>query len=911
VGAAAEADVIRLAAPEALLLVPLALLFLRGRLWPRPTVGVLRVLVLVLAALLLAGPTGPIGEPGRDVVLLFDRSRSMPENASAEAREFVRGLAAQRRPGDRLGVVGFGKKAVAEVLPGGLFVWPEAVDAVDPDGSDLAAALLTAASLVDVERRGSILVVSDGEHTGEDPATAARLLQRRGLRADVVFVPRPVGRDAAVVELRSPAEVPVDAPFVLRGRVRSSHATAARYRLLRDGAVALEGECALRAGDNVLELPQLATTPGEHGYVLEVVVPGDAVPANDRAGSVVRATARPRVLCVTPGGRRDRLTAALASAGLDVEVHAPAGAPLSLAALDRFAVVVLENVPASDLAPGALGALQAWVRELGGGLLMTGGHQSFGNGGYRRSPVEDVLPVSLEVREEQRRFGLALAVALDRSGSMRMAVGNETKMDLANRGARAAVEQLSPIDAASVLAVDTQAHVIVPMTSLAQRGEILARLEGIESGGGGIYVGEAIAAAAAQLRAATQRNKHLVLFADADDAEEPGDFGTVVPALVAEGITVSVIGLGGEDGSDAALLRDIASLGGGRVQFVADAQELPRVFAQEAIQVTRSAVVEQVTPVSVRPPLAALGLAAPTVPDVGGYVVAWPRERAEQALVSADEFSVPLLSHWQVGLGRAAALLTEVDGPLTGAWAEWSEQGTLLAGVVRWLGSGRGDDVFVAVARDGDQAVYTVEVPAARAAELDGLVGRWIAPSGRAGALAFVPGPAGRATARLPLDELGVFRGALQVGGDVLRLPPIERSYGAEWALAADPRAGERSLQQLAAATGGRVGPDAAQVLAGPVEPPGDVDLGWIVGLALLFVWLAEIAVRRLDVRWTWWQRRRRRAAAVPATDAPAAAAPSAPPPPAAPAGPAGPAASGDDLLDALARAQRRGSRRV
>src|SRR5690606_19327971 len=115
--------------------------------------------------------------------------------------------------------------------------------------------------------------------------------------------------------------------------------------------------------------------------------------------------------------------------------------------LDGFAAVVLENVPADDLPAGALVALQRFVDDLGGGLLMTGGKASFGAGGYRRSPLEEVLPVSMEIREEQRRFALALAGALDRSGSMTAPAGpDRTKMDLANLGTIAAGEMLGRND---------------------------------------------------------------------------------------------------------------------------------------------------------------------------------------------------------------------------------------------------------------------------------------------------------------------------------------------------------------------------------------------------------------------------------------------------------------------------------
>src|SRR5690606_34930201 len=170
---------------------------------------------------------------------------------------------------------------------------------------------------------------------------------------------------------------------------------------------------------------------------------------------------------------------------------------------------------------------------------------SFGPGGYHRTPVEDVLPVTMEIRQEQRRFSLALAIALDRSGSMQAAVGSgETKMDLANRGTVAAIELLGPLDSLAVIAVDSSAHVVRPMAPVEDRAAIIDRVRRIESMGGGIFVFTAIEAMAKELAAAPQKTKHMVLFADAADAEEPGRYADLVPKLHASGITLSVIALG-------------------------------------------------------------------------------------------------------------------------------------------------------------------------------------------------------------------------------------------------------------------------------------------------------------------------------------------------------------------------------
>ncbi|MCK5941996.1 MAG: VWA domain-containing protein, partial [Planctomycetes bacterium] len=524
---------------------------------------------------------------------------------------------------------------------------------------------------------------------------------------------------------------------------------------------------------------------------------------------------------------------------------------------------------------------------------------------------EEVLPVTLEIRDEQRRFGLAMAVALDRSGSMQATAGEATKMQLACRGAAGAIELMAATDAVAVLAVDTAPHVVLPLTEVVDKAAIAEQVRAIESSGGGIYVGAALHEAARQLAEAPQQSRHIVLFADASDAEEPLDYREFVPQLVESGITVSVIGLGAASDPDARLLEEIAALGGGRCQFVADATELPRVFAQETIEVTRSAMVEEPTDVRVEATLQLLGALPDEVPSVGGYSVAWMRERADRDLTTLDEHDAPLLAHWQVGLGRGAAFLGEADGPLTGTWGRWDGYADVFSAVVRWLCGGAPAGLFVDARRERDDAVYVLEVEPERAAVLDSLRGVATAPNGDPVPLRFARLGPGRVEARVPLVAEGVHRAAVQVGADTVRLPPLCRPYSAEWLLQPDPRAGEEVLRGLARRTVGNVSPTVAQVLDGPRRSRGRRELAGAALLAALLLLLAEVACRRLLVHLPALRLRRRTAGAARESDrAPRPDRPSdAQPPPSSDGGSDG--GSDSDLLSALERAHRRGSRRV
>ena len=239
-----------------------------------------------------------------------------------------------------------------------------------------------------------------------------------------------------------------------------------------------------------------------------------------------------------------------------------------------------------------------------------------------------------------------MAIVLDRSGSMAAGAGGGlTKMDLANEGAARALGLLGPSDAVAVLAVDSQPHVVVPLSRI---GGNLSRMSDdvrrIQSAGGGIFVYAALEAAWKELEKSPAGQRHIVLFADAADAEEPGEFRDLLARITAAGGTVSVIGLGTPQDPDAGLLQEIGALGGGRVFFSADASQLPGIFTQETVAVARSAFLTE--PVAVLdaggwPEIGAAPIALP--PRVDAYNLSYLKPQAAALAVTGDDIE-PLWS---------------------------------------------------------------------------------------------------------------------------------------------------------------------------------------------------------------------------------------------------------------------------
>src|SRR2546427_11083310 len=132
-----------------------------------------------------------------------------------------------------------------------------------------------------------------------------------------------------------------------------------------------------------------------------------------------------------------------------------------------------------------MGYIRDYVRDGGGGLLMVGGEESFGLGGYYRTPIEEALPVTMEVKQKVEIPSLAVVLSIDRSGSMAMATDEKvTKLDLAKEAAHLVVDLLDERNEVGVMSWDTEFIWDASVRSARDRQAIHHAIATIKAGGG-------------------------------------------------------------------------------------------------------------------------------------------------------------------------------------------------------------------------------------------------------------------------------------------------------------------------------------------------------------------------------------------------------------------------------------------
>jgi uncharacterized membrane protein len=654
--------------------------------------------VLLALALAAAGPRLVRRSDRLATVVVIDRSRStdlVPE-VDAKLRRLLDEAPRSMRSGDLLGVVGFAREADTSLIPSSLprdarVALPQAQGTRDE--TDLAAAIQHALGDVPADANGRVVLISDGDETRGDSRSAASLAAASGVPVDTVVLERPVRRDVAAVRVRAPDRVEPGNPIDLALVVRSTRASQGRVELLRDGTRVSVSDAQWGAGEDVIHLRDVAQAPGLHRYEVRVV-PGvasdDEVAGNEITAGFVRVTGGARAVVVTSDtGRGANLAQALREAGLQVDTVSPASAPATSGEWGRYDLIVLSDVRARDLDPGALPVLREQVRELGTGFFMLGSDRAFGPGGYGHSPVEDILPVTLDLRQHRMLASVALAIMIDRSGSMSAPTRDgRTKLDLANEGAARSGAMLDARDQIAIGHVDTETDWTLRLRPADNPAAITRAALAGTPGGGGIATDVALRDAYGVLRGAHATIRHVILLADGDDAEDSDKCAPMTEAARRENITTSVVAIG--RGHDEPNLERIARAGGGRYYLTEDARSIPQIFTEETVVAARNPMREEpFRPRFTRSAEALRGVDLAGVPTVQGYVTTERRARAEVLATALEDD--PWLARWQIGTGRSAALMSDLEGRWTRDFVAWPGASAIIGQMGLWLARGVSD----------------------------------------------------------------------------------------------------------------------------------------------------------------------------------------------------------------------------
>ncbi|WP_395750311.1 VWA domain-containing protein [Prosthecobacter sp.] len=838
--------------PEWFALLPV--LLLAGWLLPRLSLWrPLRLLILLLITVALAQPQLRRLADGIDLWVLLDSSTSAEHPMAKGLPEWEKLLEKGRGPQDRIFYLNY----AAEVMKRGA----EGAEMYARNQTQTRTAQAVTQALAFAQREGHdrparILAITDGYSTEPLTGLASKLTQQ-GVELDYRLARETETTDFRIAALNLPARAQLGEPFLIEVELRGTADGKIPVTLLRNGHEIKTSNVTVQLGSGIIRFTDRLPTAGVAHYEALIQPEKDAHKGNNRHEAMIEIAGGPRVLLLTKY-TNDPVATTLQRQGFTVETVTELRS-LRPGQLAGVKCVIFNNVPAFELPSEFLPAMDFYVREQGGSILMAGGKQSFAAGGYFESPLDPLLPVSLELKQEHRKLMVAMAIVMDRSGSMGMTVQNGfTKMQLGDEGAANAIRFLGPQDLLAVFAVDSEAHEMVPLQQVGpNRDKMESAVRRIESTGGGIYVYNGLKAAWDQLKTAPAGQRHIILFSDAADSEEPGAYKALIDEITHNGGTVSVIALGTRGDSDAWLLDDIAKLGKGRIFYTDKAEELPSIFSQETVAVARSAFIAE--PVGTKAAGGWYEISSQTLdwpPQVDGFNLSYLRDWASQALITQDEYTAPLVAFGPRGTGRTAALSFPLGGEHSQRVRAWPKYGDFLQTQVRWL-MGEATPPGIGVRHRIEGNTLTLDLlydeewePKLRAKAPRVVLAHGLRAEG-SHELAWERVAPGHFQTSTELPEGEMVRGAVQVGGQAISFGPAIVGTSTEWAFD-ETRVEE--LRRVSLTSGGRELLEMSQAWRSPTIPRF-TDLGLYLLIATLILLLFEAFVTRTAWKLPQWAR--------------------------------------------------------
>ena len=620
---------------------------------------VLHILISVLLILLISGFSFAAKADQQAVILLLDNSDSMA-SVQDEVQQYAEQLASLIDQEIPIGVVVFGKDAISAVDLDSMSRTISLKD-VEGDASNLETALNYAASLFPSDRSGRIILISDGKQTEGDAASAAHNLGNQDIRIDTVYLDT-TELDTAEIQLSSftaDEAAYIGNTITFTAEYESNTQGTAVLNLYDNEQLAESQSIEITEGSGISLLTYEAKQEGNHTFRLALDTADDTIINNNVLETCVTVYKSPSVLIIYGDNADETALEKILSEHLQTDAVSAALAPENIIGLCDYDEVILLNVNKIELPNQYDQLLEQYVSDYGRSLLIVGGRNTLIYGGMQESAFEDFLPVTFEYQKADDGEPVALMLVLDCSMSMS---NNSTNLAVAKQGAIKSVNAMTENDFVGIVSFNSTAYLKSPLIKATEANkESLVRIISELNTSQGTYYTEAFEQAYEALKDSDQNIRHILFLSDGNPSDSA--YTEPIKSIVADGITISTIGLG----YSSEILSKIADYAGGRYYYIASEADLPSIMLSETEQVTASSLVEQtVTPVIAISSELTNNLEMDALPQLDGYLGLSTKEDANAYITTED--GDPIFAVWNYGKGTVACFTSD----LTEKWsADW------------------------------------------------------------------------------------------------------------------------------------------------------------------------------------------------------------------------------------------------
>ncbi len=685
----------------------------------RAIVCSIRSLVIILIALAIAQPKWADRGEALTVMMLIDRSRSISPQLEMGAIDYLR-LASEssdnRRQIDRLAIINIGAEARVRGMPDTHTLVDPGTAVVNLDATNLADGLRKAMAIAPKDTAVRIILVSDGNENVGNATAVANIIRSNGIPIDVLGLKYEHQKEVLFDRIVAPSHARKGQNITVNMVLRSQQETTGTIHLrMNDNPIDLDPDAtgtglriALTKGIN----SRLVTVPmdqqGANRFKAEFMPDtpdDDAITSNNRQETVVIVQGEGRVLVIDESDDETAsLRQALAESNIDVTRVYPYDVPTDLLTLSAFDSIIVANVPAHAFPSGMLEALRVYVHDVGGGLVMIGGPDSFGAGGWIGTPTARAIPLRLDPPDKEQMPKGALVLIMH---STEVAQGNYWGA----KCAESAVNALSRLDLVGILDYGFQGGCTweYPLQELGDKSAALSAIKKMAMGDMPDFTA-AMNMTLTSLKSVNSSQKHVIIISDGDPS--PPSAG-LLQKFKNAGITITTVVCGGHGSAqDAKAMRRIATVTGGKYYNPKRVNQMPQIFWKEAITVRRSLRIEGDIYSTIHKPTVRPGPFNGkwgSLPPMTGYILTAPKPGYEPEIVSS--LGDPVMAHWQYGLGKSVAFTTDATSRWGSNWVSWGAYQAFWEQIIAWsMRPGQPPNMTISIQMDGNRAIVQVEL---------------------------------------------------------------------------------------------------------------------------------------------------------------------------------------------------------
>jgi len=842
-----------------------------------------RVAALIIRLLAIVFIVGALAEPSLrktsenvGVTVIVDASQSIPIGAQEQIDQYIaQSQPSSRKPDDELGVITVAENAYTQSLVSRATTRVDRQFIGDTDGTNLMKAISLAIASAPDSVANRIVLISDGNETDGSLLRAAQAAKAQGIPIDVLPVEFAYAEEVIVEAVQTPANVRIGETITLKVVLSSTVPAVGRLLISQDGTIidlnAASDELGkiieLEEGRNVLAVSVQVSRPGAVSYeaVFEPLTAltkegeqastlGDSIPENNRGSAITFVGSEGSVLIVAEtDDEAEQFENVLAKSELKSVRISSAQFPSTLPELASYEAVVFLNQSAYSYSEAQQEIMRQYIKDSGGGLVMVGGPESFGAGGWIGSPLADALPIRLDPPQKRQMPRGALALVIH---SVEIPRGVFYGKQICN----SAVDTLSRLDLVGIIEYQGLGGTdwIYPLTPVGDRSSVKRAIQNLSFGDMPSF-DPSLQLALSGLSNAPAGQKHCIVISDGD----PSMSRSLLRKFKQAGITISAVGVNPHSPNDTNTLRTMAQVTGGNYYAVANnaLATLPQIFIKEAQTIRRALIWEgeSFSPARTGVPTETMR-GIPSVPAINGYVVTAPREGLSLVTLRGKEED-PIAAQWQHGLGRVVTFTSDVSTRWAPQWVGWSGFDQFWEQHIRWAMRPSGSATMrVSTENIGDKTRVIVEAfdPDGERLNFADFQARAATPDGQGLAIEVQQVGPGRYEGEFNSDQAGAYvvnlqyRAANSEGGVLAgsAQAAVTRPFADEFkALSTNLPL----LRQVASITGGRElsnDPIAADLWSRDgVKVPVALTPVWLIFAMIgVGVFLLDVAVRRVRI---------------------------------------------------------------